>query len=469
MDTKVSTPDTYLHKGVVSRIDAGAITVTLDADAHCASCRAKAACGVSDAVTREIRIPGAGTGFALRQPVEVCLRKNLGWQAVFWAYVFPFLLLITVLLVASSYLEEWLAGLMAAWTVAATTWACGSGTSTPGFESLTGGTGGSDAGGASMVGDGGSGGVSATSSAGGAGGAEPEKLGPPYPIVLAHGFFGFEDFAGAGFLTYFYQVKDHLASEGETLVFTPSVDPFNSSAYRGAQLLDRIEEILDETGHAKVNIIGHSQGGLDARVVAHDRPDLVASVITLQTPHGGTPISDIALELVADPNLADVLDFLVQVVGAPLYDEVGQQTSLADALYQFSEPGIAAFTAAYPDQPGIYYASIAGRSDLHPGGDDCDAPNAPSFVSDFDGVLDPIDPLLDIPEQIVDGGLLSAIPNDGLVRVEDAKHGVFLGCLPADHLDMVGQLLGDDPGLLNDWDYKQFYVDLVKHIRDQGL
>ena len=58
---------------------------------------------------------------------------------------------------------------------------------------------------------------------------DPPKLGPPYPIVLAHGFFGFEDFAGAGFLTYYYDVKEHLAQQGETQVFTPAVDPFNHS------------------------------------------------------------------------------------------------------------------------------------------------------------------------------------------------------------------------------------------------
>src|SRR5262245_21836505 len=93
---------------------------------------------------------------------------------------------------------------------------------------------------------------------------EAPKLGPPYPIVLAHGFFGFENFAGIDAITYFYGVKDELAKNGETLVFTPAVDPFNDSKTRGAQLLAEIEKILAQTGHAKVNLIGHSQGGLDA-------------------------------------------------------------------------------------------------------------------------------------------------------------------------------------------------------------
>ncbi|MCA9620864.1 MAG: alpha/beta fold hydrolase [Myxococcales bacterium] len=360
-----------------------------------------------------------------------------------------------------------IAALLALGLGAAQIGGCGSGAhGAPGFEAL----------GGAASSEGGSGGgtvttttTTATTGQGGAGGAPEPKLGPPYPIVLAHGFFGFEDFAGAGFLSYFYGIKDHLAAHGEPLVFTPAVDPFNDSTLRGAQLIAHIEEILAETGHAKVNLIGHSQGGIDARVVAHDRPDLVASVITLQTPHYGTPIADVALELVDDPNLAAVLDFLVQAVGAPLYDQVGEQTSLALALQQLSSPGMQAFNAAYPDMPGIYYASVAGRSDWHTGGSACQVSGSPDFISQFASELDPIDPLLDITEQVLDGGLTNPYPNDGLVRVVDARWGEFLGCLPADHLDMVGQILGDDPGLLNDWDYAQFYVDLVQHLRARGL
>ncbi len=337
---------------------------------------------------------------------------------------------------------------------------CGGDTHTPGFEQLSSGTGAGGAGGHATS--------TSSPSTSSAGGSAPQPLGPPYPIVLAHGFFGFDDFAGAGFLDYFYGVREHLSARGER-VYTPDVDPFNSSEARGAQLAAEIEAILAETGHAKVNIVGHSQGGLDARVVAHDHPDMVASVITLQTPHGGTPISDIALELVSNPNLAAVLDFLAQAAGAPLYDEVGEQTSLSLALYQFSEPGMAAFDAAYPDAPGVYYASIAGRSDYHPGGAGCDTALAPPWIAAFDTELDPIDPLFDLSETILDGGLTDPYPNDGLVRVADAKHGAFLGCLPADHLDMIGQLFGDGPGLLNDWDYLSFYVDLIGYIRDQGF
>ncbi len=95
--------------------------------------------------------------------------------------------------------------------------------------------------------------------------AGPEPLGAPYPIVLAHGFFGFETLAvGEWDITdYFFGVPAHLETElGETEVFTPAVDPFNGSEHRGEELLAHIEMILAETGRAKVNLIGHSQGCL---------------------------------------------------------------------------------------------------------------------------------------------------------------------------------------------------------------
>lgn len=300
------------------------------------------------------------------------------------------------------------------------------------------------------------------------GGAPSSRLGPPYPIVLAHGFVGFEDFAGAGYLSYFYNVKQSLAESGE-LVYTPAVDPFNDSTYRGAQLLARIQDILAETGHEKVNIIAHSQGGLDARVVAHERPDLVASVVTIATPHGGSKIADVALRLIHDDRLQDLLDDLLQTIGAPLYDEIGNETSVFDALEQFSQPGIEAFNARYSDAPGVFYASFGGRTDRADGGRDCMAEERPPFVAEFDDALDPVHPLLSLTETILDGGLADSIPNDGMVRARDSRWGRFWGCLPADHFDEIGQLFGQNPGDGNRWKYIDFYRAVIQRLRQEGF
>ncbi len=296
----------------------------------------------------------------------------------------------------------------------------------------------------------------------------PPRLGPPYPIVLAHGFFGFEDFAGLAFETYFFQVKADLMERGEQ-VFTPEVDPFNNSEVRGEQLADRIEDILAMTGHEKVLIIGHSQGGLDARYVASTRPDLVAAVVSYATPHRGSPIADIALGLIRDDRSRALIDQLVRIIGAPIYDEVGEETSVVAAVQQLSAEGTLRFNETYEDAPTVGYFSIAGRTDLVLARDVCRSDDAPSFIRDFDGTRDLVDPLFDIPESILDGdNPFNPIANDGLVRVEDAQHGVFLGCVPADHMDEVGQILGDRPGLGNGWRHKPFFRDLVSFLRSEG-
>ena len=351
------------------------------------------------------------------------------------------------------------------------------------------GCGSSDSGGAGFSGGGASGGSPASGGAhsGGSGGglggtaaiggnvdaggdadAGP-KLGPPYPIVLAHGFFGFEQFAGLDAITYFYEVKDELAKNGEAQVFTPAVDPFNDSTTRGAQLEAQIEKILAQTGYAKVNIVGHSQGGLDARVVAHDRPDLVASVTTVATPHQGTPIADVITGLVSDPGTQELVDWLVKQIGYALYDTTGDKTSLWKPLELFSKPGIDAFNQKYTDRAGILYYSLTGRSDWKLAELDCKPAKNVPFIDKWALETDPIDPLLVISEAYLDGGIGQPDANDGLVRVKDAKWGTFLGCVPADHLDEVGQLLGDGPGLGNLFDHKELYVELVKFLRAQGV
>ena len=328
----------------------------------------------------------------------------------------------------------------------------------------------SGSGGASVINGGGGEGaglttVSApTTTASGTGGQGGDPgLGPPYPFILAHGFFGFEKFAGLDFETYFYQVKDHLAQKGEN-VETPAVDPFNDSEVRGQQLLGHVMQVLHTTGAAKVNIIGHSQGGLDARVVANLRPDLVASVVTVATPHRGTPVADVVMKLVSDPNAAKIIDARTQLVGGVLYDQVGNATSLTAAFELFSQPGIAAFNAAHPDEPGIFYASVAGRSALHPAGGDCAANLVMPFIQPWESTLDPLNPLFAATQLV-----MGTKANDGLVRVQDAQWGEFWGCVPGDHLDEIGQILGQSPGLGNKWSYQDFYWQLISYMRQQGF
>jgi triacylglycerol lipase len=294
--------------------------------------------------------------------------------------------------------------------------------------------------------------------------------GPPYPIVFAHGFFGFQHFAGVDYIDYFFQVQQRLAMSGETNVYFTGVDPFNTSVVRGAQLADQIHTILQATGYRQVTIIGHSQGGLDARVVAHDHPEWVAAVYTIATPHQGTAVSDVVDMLISDPRLRDALNAIASLVYTPLYTTTGSTTSVWLGIDQFNTPNAAAFDMAYPDVANIPYYSIGGRSAGADGGSDCNFDGRPAFITRWDHDRDPIDPALSVTNLILNGSdPFNPIPNDGLVSVPSSRHGTFLGCIPADHLDEIGQLLGDSPGAGNDFDHIAFYRDLVAYIRASGL
>lgn len=109
-----------------------------------------------------------------------------------------------------------------------------------------------------------------------------------YPIVLAHGMMGFDHM---GPLTYWPGIVEALQAHGAS-VFVTRVAAFQSSEVRGEQLLARVQEIVARTGAAKVNLIGHSQGGHAIRYVAARRPDLVASVTVVATPVAGSEFAD---------------------------------------------------------------------------------------------------------------------------------------------------------------------------------
>ncbi len=102
----------FVHAGYISKINNASVIVTLEQNINCESCHAKGTCGVSDSSTKEIEVPNSSGFFKINERVDVILKKALGLKAVFWAYVFPFLLMFITLIVASVFLKEWLAGLI---------------------------------------------------------------------------------------------------------------------------------------------------------------------------------------------------------------------------------------------------------------------------------------------------------------------------------------------------------------------
>ena len=109
-----------------------------------------------------------------------------------------------------------------------------------------------------------------------------------YPLVLVPGMLGFIRLV---LYPYWYGIIKALRRGGATVIAV-QVSPLNSTEVRGEQLLTRIDEILRETGAARVNLFGHSQGSLTARYAAAKRPDLVASVTSVAGPNHGSELAD---------------------------------------------------------------------------------------------------------------------------------------------------------------------------------
>ncbi len=280
----------------------------------------------------------------------------------------------------------------------------------------------------------------------------------PYPIVLAHGLFGF---SSIGPLDYFYGIGPALTAQGRT-VFTPQVDAIQSSDVRGQELVAAIEAAKLQTGAQKVIVIGHSQGGLDARWAAAHDPDSIAAVVTVATPHRGSKVADVALGVLPG-NSSIALDALANLFGIS-----GSGASFAGAMKVLSSDGAAQFNADVPDVPGMPYFSIAGRSLL--AGQDACPPGAAPFVTTWNNDRDPIKAELAPVAGILALAELPSTPTqDGLVTVESATWGQFLGCIPADHFDQVCQLAGQGAGLGNDFDCVGFWRDLEQFLASQNL
>lgn len=115
-----------------------------------------------------------------------------------------------------------------------------------------------------------------------------QALATRYPLVLVPGMLGFVRLL---LYPYWYGIIPALR-QGGARVIAVQVSPLNSSEVRGEQLLTQIQQIMAETGAARVNLIGHSQGALTARYAAAKRPDWVASVTSVAGPNHGSELAD---------------------------------------------------------------------------------------------------------------------------------------------------------------------------------
>ncbi|PAZ11852.1 lipase [Streptomyces sp. SA15] len=109
------------------------------------------------------------------------------------------------------------------------------------------------------------------------------------PVVLMHGFIDNR--------SVFVLLRRSLAQHGRQQIESLNYSPLTCDIRTAAELLGRhIEDICERTGSKRVDIVGHSLGGLIARYyVQRLGGDIrVRTLVTLGTPHSGTRVVPLA-------------------------------------------------------------------------------------------------------------------------------------------------------------------------------
>ncbi|MCB9677205.1 MAG: hypothetical protein H6737_18955 [Alphaproteobacteria bacterium] len=270
-----------------------------------------------------------------------------------------------------------------------------------------------------------------------------------YPLFFMHGMAGTDSFLDQ--LEYWYGVRGRLEPLGYA-VYTGAVDPFQPSEVRAAQWAEQIDAIV-ATGQARrFNLIGHSQGGIDARyfVSVLDADHRAVSVTTISTPHRGTALLDIMGGLIDNPGITGLLVDQMFDAFIAIYDTENDQDILGQ-LDNLSADTMEAFNATVLDREDVYYASWAGKT--------CALLDVLCQIDNGGEIVTPMFGATQLGLALVEG------ENDGLVSIQSARWGEFLGTLPADHLDEVGLFPGTTaPG----YDHLQFFENDAARLAALG-
>lgn len=258
-----------------------------------------------------------------------------------------------------------------------------------------------------------------------------------YPILLVHGI-GIRD--DLWLLDYWGDIPESLIKEGAQ-VYLAGHGAWNTIESNGEALKQRIEEILEQTGAEKINMIAHSKGGLDSRYMISQlgMEDKVASLTTINTPHRGSSMADIAMGIVNHQSFWG--DEALNAFHWLFWREDG---TAKEAGAQLSPDYLMEFNKTVIDSPKVYYQSYSSHlSEDYPEG----------FWRSLYSILKE-----------------SEGENDGLVSIESAKWGNYKGEIISlewvgiSHKDVIG--LPSSPKV--EFDVEAFYKGLVMDLKRRG-
>jgi len=90
------------HEGIIEKINGNHITVRILQQSACSACHAKGACTASDMKEKLIDISDNSGLYHEHERVLLSGGNAVGYKAVLWAFVYPLILLITMLVLSTS-------------------------------------------------------------------------------------------------------------------------------------------------------------------------------------------------------------------------------------------------------------------------------------------------------------------------------------------------------------------------------
>ena len=266
-----------------------------------------------------------------------------------------------------------------------------------------------------------------------------------YPILLVHGVF-FRDYKH---LNYWGRIPADLELNGAR-VYYGCQHSAASVAECGRELADRIRTIMAETGCEKVNVIAHSKGGLDMRYALANEgiAPYVASLTTVNTPHTGCVFADFLLTTFPESfkaKVATTYNKAARRLGDPNPDFMAAVGDLTATGCAALEPHLAGKSNPAP-LADIYCQSV-GTLLLHATGGRFPMNLAYPLVRFFDG------------------------PNDGLVAETAFPFGEKYTLLTPKGKRGIshGDIIDLNRENMEDFDVREFYVELVSDLRERGL
>lgn len=259
-----------------------------------------------------------------------------------------------------------------------------------------------------------------------------------YPFLMIHGVF-FRDFK---YFNYWGRIPKELERNG-AVIYYGNHQSAASVADSGKELAARILQIVEETGCEKVNIIAHSKGGLDSRyAICHlGMEQYVASLTTVNTPHRGCVFADYLLKQIppaAKEKIAKGYNQALKKLGDENPDFLAAVSDLtASACKQFNE--------AVPDRPGVYYQSVGSKLN-HASDGQFPLNFSYRLAAHFDG------------------------PNDGLAPEASFPWGAAYTLLETKGRRGIshGDVIDLNRENIRDFDVREFYISLVKKLKDMG-